>query len=237
MINDKLLEMLPEFTAHYYEDYPNEMCGIVVIFKGRYKYIKCTNVASDRINNFIIPPEEYAAAEDMGEIVCIVHSHTLLGPQPSQADLVSIEKLNIPFLIISADSTYTYTEPSGYIAPLYGRKFSHGILDCYSFVKDYYKLEFGIDLVDRYREDKWWTKGQNILVEHIDGDGFVKVDNPKDGDVILLSLGSRTPNHLGILIEGNLLAHHMTNRLSSRDVYSDFYIKSTYGIYRHRSRL
>lgn len=237
MINEELATLIPEISKHYYEEYPNEMCGIVVIFKGRYKYIKCTNIAHDRVNNFIIPPEEYAAAEDMGEVVCIVHSHTKLGPQPSQPDLVSIEKLNIPFLIMSADGLYTYTEPTGYIAPLYGRPFSHGILDCYSFVKDYYRTEMGIDLVDRYREDKWWTLGQNILLDNIETDGFIKITSPKIGDVILMALGSSTPNHLGVLVEDNILGHHMTNRLSSKDVYSEFYRRSTYGVYRHRSKL
>ncbi|KAG0739940.1 hypothetical protein G6F24_017181 [Rhizopus arrhizus] len=54
-------------------------------------------------------------------------------------------------------------EPCGYVAPLEGRQFAHGILDCYSLVRDFYALELGITLSQypgpparrRLRTDRW----------------------------------------------------------------------------------
>src|SRR5260364_213270 len=43
----------------------------------------CNLAASDA--HFILHPEDYAAAEEAGEVVCIVHSHPNLPPLPSEA--------------------------------------------------------------------------------------------------------------------------------------------------------
>lgn len=234
---DKLDAVLPELFTHFKECSPYEMCGIIIVFKGKYRYLKCTNISDKPINNFIISPEEFASAEDLGEVVCVVHSHITAGANPSQADLVAIENLQIPYLIVSGE-VYSYTEPTGYSPPLYGRQFSSGILDCYTFVKDYYKEMLNIDLIYHPREPDWWKKGQNVILDNYINIGFEKVVEPARHDVVLMNINSTdVPNHLGVLVESNVIGHHLTNRLSSRDVFNEYYRRNTFGFYRHRSML
>ena len=37
-----------------------------------------------------------------------------------------------------------------------GRKFRFGVTDCYTMVRDFYKREFGIELRNYARYDKFW---------------------------------------------------------------------------------
>ena len=60
---------------HAHEMYPSEVCGLVVVIKGRKRYIKCRNMAVNTYDHFIINPIDYANAEDTGTIVGVFHSH------------------------------------------------------------------------------------------------------------------------------------------------------------------
>lgn len=60
---------------HALAEYPREACGLIVVAKGKERYIPCRNVADTASEHFILPAEEYAAAEDQGEITTVVHSH------------------------------------------------------------------------------------------------------------------------------------------------------------------
>ena len=43
---------------------------------------------------FIINPEDYVKADNVGEIVGIIHSHPITPPDPSEADKISCENSN-----------------------------------------------------------------------------------------------------------------------------------------------
>ncbi len=75
---------------HAREVFPAECCGLVVVVKGRERYWPCLNIATDE-DQFILSPADYAAADDAGEIVAVVHSHPNLFPDASMADLVAME--------------------------------------------------------------------------------------------------------------------------------------------------
>ena len=49
---------------HAKDMFPSEVCGLVVIIKGREKYIKCKNIAVNPLDHFIINPIDYANAEN-----------------------------------------------------------------------------------------------------------------------------------------------------------------------------
>jgi proteasome lid subunit RPN8/RPN11 len=223
-----------EAEAYAKEQYPREACGLVVVIKGRKKFWPCENKAQGT-DHFIIEPEDYAAAEDAGTVVAVWHSHCNITPQPSDADLVSCEKTAMPWHIYAwpADAWHTFS-PTGYKAPLIGRQFQHGVLDCYAIIKDWYADELGVTLPEPVRKDDWWLRGENLYIDNFEAAGFVSVsDGPQHGDVLLMQVGSPVPNHGAVWLEGDMIVHHMHGRLSSRDVYGGWYRKITVKILRY----
>ena len=90
--------------AHAKLDDPNETCGLVVIIKGKEKYFSCKNIADQPKDIFIIDPEDWAAAEDCGEITAIVHSHPTTSPQLSMADKVACEKTKLKWYVVQPNT-------------------------------------------------------------------------------------------------------------------------------------
>lgn len=222
--------ILDAIREHAAATAPRECCGVAIVRKGKLRYIPCRNLyaGADR-DLFLIDPADYAVAEDQGSPVAIVHSHVNLPPSPSMADLVGIEDTRLPWVIVNHPvGHYTVTEPSGYVAPLIGRPFVHGVLDCYSLIRDFYLRERGIALPDYARDDRWWEKGGDLYRENFAGAGFVEIDERElqHGDVILMQAASRVTNHGGIYLDGNHLLQHVMGRLSSRDVWGGAWRKS-----------
>lgn len=230
-------QYIVDALAHAKESMDQEICGLVVIRKGQRVYVKCRNVAEDPKATFTISAEDWVTADAMGEIVGIVHSHPDRRPLPSQADMVSCERSGVPWTIVNPRTEEFHVfEPTGYVAPLYGREYCFGVLDCYTFVRDYYKLHFGIELRDYEREDKFWEKGQNLYLDHMEAEGFYQIDakDMKPGDCIIMNIDSDIGNHAGVYVDDGLFAHHLYHRLSSRDVYGGYYRKHTVMFVRHR---
>lgn len=216
--------ILPAIRDHAAACAPRECCGLAVVVRGKLRYVPCRNLhAGAERDVFALDPADYAAAEDLGAVVAVVHSHVDLAPQPSMADLVGIEAGGLPWLIVNHPvGHYTVTEPSGYVAPLVGRPFVHGVLDCYSLIRDWYARERGIVLPDYERPEKWWElPGYDLYRENFAAAGFAEIAERElqPGDVILMQFGARVTNHGGIYLEGNQLLQHVMGRLSSRDVW------------------
>jgi len=216
-------------------EFPREACGLVVIVKGRERYWPCRNLAVGT-DQFILDPQDYLAAELAGDIVGVVHSHPDLPCTPSQADLVACEASGLPWHIVSVPGgQWHYMEPTGYQAPLVGREWSHGVLDCYSLIRDWYARERGLQLPDFARRDEWWLRGDDLYVEHFREAGFVEID-PADiqpGDGILMRVVSPVTNHGAVYLGDNRIIHHVQNRLSCRDIYGDFWRQRTTHVLRH----
>ena len=217
-------------------EFPREACGLVVIVKGRERFWPCQNQARSE-EHFIISPEDYAEAEDAGEVVAVWHSHCNVGPQPSEADLVSCEKTGLPWHIFSLPTGQWHEfKPQGYRAPLIGRQFQHGVLDCYTLIKDAYAEMFQIELPDFDRQDDWWKCGGNLYLENFAAAGFVVSETPRHGDVLLMQMSSPVPNHGAVWLDGDMILHHIHGRLSSRDIYGEFYRRNTVKVLRHAAR-
>lgn len=214
--------------------YPAEACGLIIIERGREVFVPCQNRA-DGNEHFIIAAEDYAAAEDRGEIVGVFHSHPDASPLPSEADLVSCEKTGVPWWIVSVpDRQWHRFEPNGYQAPLVGREFQHGVLDCYAIIRDWYKQFLDIELTDYSRRDNWWHDGvSNLYVENFRQEGFYSVETAQRGDMILMQIASSVPNHAAVYLGDGLILHHLQGRLSSTDVYGGYFQKVTTHILRH----
>lgn len=238
---------------HAEEEYPRESCGVLI--DGQYR--RCHNVASTPSEHFRIAGAEWAALLDEGEITAVIHSHPDHPPTPSEADLVACEETGLPWWIIGVDAGKAgpakLVSPTGYRAPLVGREFAHGVLDCLTLLLDYYRRERGIELGNYERADGWWTRGESLYLRHLPAAGFREVvrgqpSGPElqEGDIILMQIRAAEPNHAGIyLADGTLssepglwpqpgcILHHLYERLSTRDPYGGYWLEKTVGVWRY----
>ncbi len=234
--------------AHALAEYPRESCGVVVIVKGRERYWPCRNAATTPSEHFILQRDDHAAADDAGEITTIVHSHPGAPARPSDADKTGCEASELPWVIISVRKdgaqpfiadTFEFA-PSGYVAPLVGRTFAHGVLDCWALCRDWYAREWGLVLPDPDRPDNWWNDGHSDLyTDNLAAAGFAPIGSVRDmqiGDMILMQIRSKNlvPNHASIYIGDGWMLHHPYKRLSTRDVYGGYWQECTRAIVRHR---
>lgn len=235
MIEPSVLQLIKD---HAGRDMPREACGVIIVYKGKQRYIPCANL-SDEQEHFLMDPLDYAKAEDQGDIIVIVHSHPYTPPMPSEADRAGIESSGLPWLILNTVSgEHTITGPSGYVAPLYGRQFVHGIHDCYGLARDLYKQELGLEIPDFFRQPEWWHKGEDLLTQNLESAGFQVVPTTalREYDGVIMQISASVPNHVGVYLPGNQLAHHFSGRLSTRDVYGYFWRDHTVKVVRHRTR-
>lgn len=228
-----------DIAAHAKAEHPREACGLIVNIGGTLRYVACKNIAASARENFILCPKDYALCARMGEICAVVHSHPDSRPEPSQADLVACEASGLPWHIYAYPlDQWGYCAPSGYEAPLLGRPFVHGVLDCYAAVRDCLKKDKGVLIPDFDRRDNWWKDGQNLYVENFEKAGFRRIiDEPiKPYDCFLMQILSKVPNHAAVYLGGDIIYHHLYNRLSAREVYGGYYRKHTTHILRHESQ-
>ena len=224
---------------HAAREYPRESCGVIIANRfGKEQYVECRNLAPGK-DHFIMDGRDYAAAEMAGDIIAIVHSHPNVSATPSQADLVECERSKLPWVIVNWPTGQIHEfKPTGYKAPLVGRQFVHGILDCYTLVRDYFREELGIDIPDFERSDGWWHKGENLYVRNYQKAGFFQVrqEDLKKHDVIIMQVASpKDPNHAAIYIGNNMILHHVMRRISCRTTYGGYWRKHTALIVRHRA--
>ncbi|MGE3348209.1 MAG: C40 family peptidase [Ramlibacter sp.] len=228
-----------DLAAHAEACYPAECCGLVVRSGDQVAYRPCANVAQRGQSEFEIDPRDWAAAEDSGEILAVCHSHPDESANPSMADRVMCERSGLPWIIIGWPSQVVKrADPTGWSAPLVGREFHHGVLDCYTLIQDYYRTELGLTLPDFARVDGWWERGQNLYRENFAAAGFTEVnDLPQVHDVILMQVRSDVENHAAVVLAGGQILHHLHGRLSCRDVYGGYWQRVTRTVLRHNSLL
>src|SRR5471030_1459183 len=169
--------IISALLAHAEQTYPAECCGLVIQNGRKQTYRPCANTAPAASEQFRIDPQEYSAAEDAGVIVAVAHSHPDATTQPSQLDLAQCDLLQLPWIIASwPEGDIREIMPTEGIKPLEGRSFVHGIWDCYAIVRDWYRLEHGIDLPNFERSDGWWDRGENLYMIHYADAGFVPAE-------------------------------------------------------------
>jgi len=219
-----------EIRDHSIRDFPREACGFIIKKGSAEVCFPCKNIAEHSVSQFIISPEDYLKAKEEGDILAIYHSHSTGGP--SQADKASCEKTGLPWYVYSNGKIHELY-PAGVRIPLLGRKFVWGTFDCWTLVRDYYEYNLNIILPDFNYEEKFWEKGINMYLDNYEKAGFAKVDIPQEYDALLFQMNSRIPNHAAVLLGDNRIIHHMSNRLSCRDIYGGYWKFVTVGIYRH----
>lgn len=230
--------------------YPEEMCGVVISGE----FIRLDNVSKRPQEHFEMDPKGLARLEDRGEIEAYVHSHPDGTAIASALDKHQIELHGKTWIICAypAADIQTY-EPCGYQAPLVGRLYHHGWQDCYALIRDFYSREMGIELLDFERDDRWWEAKDHasLYVENYAKTGFIEVDQPQYGDVLLCNVGrTEHPNHALIWLGekwqlnsedtepcyGNtLFLHHPYHQSSKREIYGPNWLERTVKVLRHKA--
>ncbi len=224
---------------HAKKEDPKESVGLLVNIKGKEKYIPCKNLSSENYDSFILDPKDYIKANNLGNILAVIHSHPKTPPIPSQADLVSCEKSGFVWHIVNPKTeTWGFCKPSGYKAPFFGREWVWGITDCWSLVRDWYEKEKNIVLRDWQRP----TTPEEFLADPMFErcawrTGFRKLrpdENLETGDLLFMSILGKGLNHVAIFYNGEVI-HHLADRLSCKEPYSEWLLKCTGGRYRYAS--
>lgn len=220
-------QALADFEAHVIRDYPREACGLVVDGS----YLPCANVSDDPCNQFRIDPDEYLRVEQDGRTVnAVLHSHpySLLDRTkwdhswPSTHDMSCYLAGNVPWGIVSTDgagiSPVVWLE-DGEVPPLVGREFIHGVQDCYSLVRDWYRLNWNVRLNNYARQVEWWVTGEDLYSQNFASEGFyeVRAGEATVGDAVLLQVAAKVVNHAGVITGTNQLLHHLYHRQSGYD--------------------
>ena len=222
---------------HAKEQDPRESVGVLIVIKGKEQYYPCNNLSTYSQQCFILDPEDYVKADALGEITAIVHSHPVTPPSPSQADKVSCEQSGLKWHIVNPKTeTWGYCEPTGYKPPLIGRQWVWGVTDCWSLVRDYYKEQHNIQLLDYQRPTTPQDFLDNPLFEqYAERTGFRQLNKDEKlqkGDVLLMSILHPTLNHVAIFLGDDIL-HHLADRLSTREPYNEWLLKCTGKRYRY----
>lgn len=232
-----------QIRKHAEQAYPAEACGLLIKGDMGREYVPCTNAAMTDRDHFQIDKHDLVNAEDRGELLAIIHSHPDKFPAPSMADRVSCELHELPWGIVSwPGGELEWFAPCGYRAPLLGREFAHGLLDCWDACRDWYTREADLTLPNFERKDLWWedASGPSLYEEHFESAGFYRVEELRRGDMLVFQIPTpgrpcHFPNHAAIYLgddpalvsepatalggSGPFLYHHMPGRLAVREVY------------------
>ena len=226
--------------VHAKDQDPKEAVGLLLNIRGKQKYYPCKNLAITNYQEFILNPEDYVKADNLGDIVAVVHSHPSTPPIPSQADRISCEHSKLPWHIVNPKTgEWGECQPEGYVPDLLGRPWVWGVTDCWSLVVDWYKQEKSIELKDYARTMTPQEFLENPLFEdYAWRTGFreLRPDEPCiKGDVLLMSIMHPTLNHVAIFL-GDMVLHHLADRLSCREPYSEWLLKCTGKRYRYAQK-
>jgi proteasome lid subunit RPN8/RPN11 len=248
-----------EMQLHALAEHPQEACGLIVrIRQGvvtpeggalstrAVVYLQAKNIHAQPAAHFELDPESWAFAEEHGEVLAVVHSHPDAACHPSDADRAQCAHHGLPWVILGGSEfdAFSVIEPTDWTCPLLEREFSHGILDCYSLVRDYYRQTLGIALPDFEREDAWWEKdegapGSNLYLDQFSQAGFLQVPfadlQPHDG--LIMQVAARRPNHAAVYLGDGVILHHLYGQLSRRESFTEDWQRRVAMVVRHSSRI
>ena len=116
---------------------------------------------------------------------------------------------------------------------LTGKEYVYGTQDCYTVIRDYYKLK-GVLLPDFERPEDLETT-DSIFLEQAELCGFYPVhfDLRKVGDMVVMKLRTKTPMHAAIYVGDDKILHQRTNSLSAVEPFGRYYRQSVAAVYRY----
>lgn len=207
----------------------NEVCGLIV--NGN-RLFPCRNTHPEPRQNFRISEDDWLSAEDEGDVTAVLHSH----PQPklvlSGTDRQMQLSTGIEWWLVSEGRLRKFMP----VPHLLGRRFEHGVTDCYTLFRDAYHL-CGIDLPDFDRTNGWWLREENLYLKNLSSNGFYEVEmkDIQPGDVLIRrAFPESDPCHAMVYLGDNMVIHHeQSGRLSRREPLRPAYLRLTHSIWRH----
>ncbi|WLS80954.1 C40 family peptidase [Erwinia pyri] len=207
---------------------PDEVCGLII---DDHRLYRCCNIHPTPSTNFRISDEDWLAAEAEGEITAVFHSHPSGYHFLSAADRRMQILTGLPWWLACDDVLHKYRP----VPHLNGRKFEHGVMDCYTLMRDAYHL-CGIELPDFERTNGWWLRGENLYLKNLEANGFrqIHMQDAQPGDVLIRQpFSGADPCHSMILLADNMVIHHdCAGHISRREPYRLAYVKQTHSIWR-----
>jgi len=231
-----------QVKAHALRETPNECCGLIAAnFLGEVKVFECENMATNKAGRFLIDPKMNIEAAKFGHVVAFYHSHAGEFAKEennhfSREDLdISYESCIPALLYVYPQDVWHYSQPDTYKpATLLGRPFVWGVWDCYSLVRDYFKIHRKVKL-------GYYFPPENVSAQSDFGyEKFVKNENlhevsledMKKDDIILFRMKSSFINHSAIYLGGNEFLHQPISKISSVGLLDDRYLKYIEKVYR-----
>ncbi|HGB2777879.1 TPA: C40 family peptidase [Salmonella enterica subsp. enterica serovar Rissen] len=207
----------------------DEVCGLILDGD---RLFRCRNAHPEPGKHFRISDDDWLAAEEAGEVTAVFHSHPQNVPFLSGSDRQMQEVTGLPWWLACAGRIMKFRP----VPLLLGRKFKHGVMDCYTLFRDAYHL-CGIDLPDFERTNGWWLRGENLYLNNMPLNGFrqVSTGEAQPGDVIIRQpFPGADPCHAMILLDENMVLHHdHAGHLSRREPMRPAYVKQMHSIWRH----
>lgn len=187
------------------------------------------------------------------DVQALVHSKPDGEAWPNEDDMRRQMEACVPFGIVSTNgtdvSTPVFWGDGLPITDLIGRSFVHGVWDCYSLVRDAYRLgsrgmsaqgmsdwELPPVMLSEFpRSDNWWSSDQDLYADNFKEQGFkiIDMEEARPGDAFISKIRSDKLNHAGVLVADNTILHHLPGRMSRRESagmwarFAEFWIRYT----------
>ncbi|UGH74219.1 Mov34/MPN/PAD-1 family protein (plasmid) [Escherichia coli] len=120
--------------AHARRCAPAESCGFVVRTPEGERYFPCVNISGEPEALFPDVAGGLAAGRMQGEIVALVHSPPGGLPWLSEADRRLQVQSDLPWWLVCRGTIHKFR----CVPHLTGRRFEHGVTDCYTLFRDAY---------------------------------------------------------------------------------------------------
>lgn len=233
LLNNNLKQ---EIRQHALSRSEEEVCGFICfnLFSHIKEIYRCNNSISNRANSFSISPLDYVRASRSGEILAVYHSHINNNVEFSLSDKINSNNHEIPFILYNVkQNIFNEYIPNNYDNTYVGREFKYGKSDCLSLVKEYYKKELNIDIIDKFlnRTEKWFEENSSAFLEgwKRDNPKFRVVDKPQKHDVLLFNYYKmiKAPHHVGVYLGNDIFLHHPRHKYSLIEYYSNSFKKRT----------
>lgn len=116
---------------------------------------------------------------------------------------------------------------------LIGLPWDYGKQDCYTLVRQYFKLQ-GVELPDFPRPDELETTPSIYLREAVLL-GFKQVPfaERRPGDVLIMRLGTQHPMHAAVLVNYDQILHQRQDSLSAVESLRQYHIDRVAAVFRY----